>query len=119
MMKTKKKPAKQAAAKSAKPAKPKAKAPARPAPAGKAAPHGPSDSRLESVLKEVTAEQEKTPIEDWVQVECPYCGEGFEVHVTSEDDGQTMDEDCRVCCRPISLHIHREEDELEVSAHRA
>lgn len=81
---------------------------------------GPSNERLDTVLKEISQEPaEKTHVEQWSQLECPYCGETFEIHVTSEDDGQTMIEDCHVCCRPISVHVHMEDDEIEVSAYRS
>lgn len=75
--------------------------------------------KLESVLQEVTAKPEKTHIEQMVPVQCPYCGEEFEVHVTSEEDGQSMTEDCHVCCRPISIHVTVEDEEIQVSAFRS
>jgi hypothetical protein len=74
---------------------------------------------LETVMHEVTAEPATEHVEEDIQVECPYCGESFELHVTSDDDGQTMYEDCEVCCRPISIHIHSEDGELQVEAHRS
>lgn len=102
------------------------KAPARKAgPAGRKAaarggrPEGPRDKELESVLSEVTAQPQETHVEQWVEIACPYCGEQFEVHVTSDDDGQTLFEDCHVCCRPVALHVHNEEGELQVEAHRS
>lgn len=83
---------------------------------------GPSsngDKDLNDVYKSVTASPEAEHLEDWVGVLCPYCGEEFEVHVTSEQDGQTMYEDCEVCCRPVSLHIQVEEGELQVEGSRS
>jgi len=80
---------------------------------------GPRDKVLERVLSEVTAEPQTQHLEQWVQVPCPYCGEEFEVHATSEQDGQTMYEDCHVCCRPVALLVHAEEGELHVEAHRS
>lgn len=77
------------------------------------------DKVLDNVLTEVTAQPETRHVEQWVSVPCPYCGEEFEVHVTSESDGQTMYEDCHVCCRPIALHVHSEEGELQIEAHRS
>ena len=79
-----------------------------------------SDAALDTIHKEVTAAPVKEHTEAWVSIPCPYCGEEFEHHVTSEDDGQTMYEDCHVCCRPMSLHIHLDEEgELTVEAHRS
>ncbi|MBI4377173.1 MAG: CPXCG motif-containing cysteine-rich protein [Elusimicrobia bacterium] len=77
------------------------------------------DKVLENVLSEVTAEPASKRLEEWLSVACPYCGEEFEVHVTSEQDGQTMIEDCEVCCRPVSLHVQTEDDELQVEAYRS
>ncbi len=74
---------------------------------------------LETVLTEVTAQPEQEHLEEWVQVPCPYCGEEFEVHVTSEQDGQSMYEDCEVCSRSVSLHVQIEEGELQVEAYRS
>lgn len=62
---------------------------------------------------------EKEPIDEWVSVPCPFCGEAFEVHVTSDEEGQTMYEDCEVCCRPVSMHITFEDGEVHVGAHRS
>lgn len=80
---------------------------------------GPKDTDLETIHNEVVAKPEVEHLEDFVSVECPYCGEGIDVHVTSEQDGQTMYEDCGVCCRPVQLHIQVEEGELQVEAHRS
>ncbi len=77
------------------------------------------DKVLETVLTEVTAAPEKEHLEEWVQVPCPYCGEEFEIHVTSEQDGQSLYEDCEVCSRSISLHIQLEEGEMHVEAYRS
>ncbi len=79
----------------------------------------PTNTHLDSVLSEIIAEPEKTRIEADAFVECPYCGEGFELHVTSADEGQTKVEDCLVCSRSISIFVHTEEDELHVSAYRS
>ena len=58
-------------------------------------------------------------IEHWETIECPHCGESFEVHIDSAEDGQTMYEDCRVCCKPMSLQVQVEEEEVSVSVGRA
>jgi hypothetical protein len=74
---------------------------------------------LENVLTEVTAAPEKQHLEEWVQVPCPYCGEEFEIHVTSDQDGQSMYEDCEVCSRSVSLHVQIEDEEIHVEAYRS
>ena len=82
-------------------------------------PTGPRDSELETVLTEVTAKPEVEHKEEWASIDCPYCGEGFEVHVNSEQDGQTIWEDCQVCSRTCSVHIQLEDGEFSVEAHRS
>jgi hypothetical protein len=39
------------------------------------------------------------------QITCPYCGESFTLEVDTSQSGQTLVEDCTVCCRPITLTI--------------
>ncbi|MEM6821255.1 MAG: CPXCG motif-containing cysteine-rich protein [Verrucomicrobiota bacterium] len=45
-------------------------------------------------------------------VQCPYCGEPFEVAIETELIDQNWIEDCPVCCQPI-LFIMKSED-LEI-----
>jgi cysteine-rich CPXCG protein len=47
--------------------------------------------------------------EEFICVQCPYCGERFETRIdlTSDDSGYV--EDCQVCCRPIEFGIERED----------
>ena len=47
---------------------------------------------------------------DQVQIRCPYCGEQFEIQVEVADDDQDYVEDRTVCCRPIALHVARDDD---------
>lgn len=91
------------------------------APSKAGRPTGPRDSELESVMNEMTTKPAEAMelIEELLSLSCPYCGEEFEIQVTSEEDGQTKYEDCSVCCRPISIHIHMEEGELHAEAHRS
>lgn len=97
----------------------RAKKPAAAAAGRPGRPSGPADKDLETIHNEMTAKPETQHLEEWVSVDCPYCGEGMDIHVTSEQDGQTMYEDCGVCCRPVSLHITVEDEELQVEAHRS
>jgi hypothetical protein len=47
--------------------------------------------------------------EEFVPVQCPYCGERLETRVDLTADELTYIEDCQVCCRPIELGIERDE----------
>lgn len=38
-------------------------------------------------------------------VQCPYCGEVFEVLVDGSVPRQRYIEDCEVCCRPIQFDV--------------
>jgi len=37
------------------------------------------------------------------QINCPYCGEPFEISVDCSAGGQRYIEDCPVCCQPIEM----------------
>ncbi|MEO8809425.1 MAG: CPXCG motif-containing cysteine-rich protein [Rhodanobacter sp.] len=43
-------------------------------------------------------------------IACPYCGESIELLVDVSIPDQQYIEDCQVCCRPITLTIHVEDD---------
>ena len=56
---------------------------------------------------------------DQVQVRCPYCGEQIDIQVDIASAEEDYVEDCTVCCRPILLHVARDENGLpSVSAAR-
>jgi len=98
-----------------------AKRPARPsaarAEAGKDGDNLPTE--LESVLEEVSASGGKRRTTRWSQVQCPYCGESFEIHVeVSGEEDESIQEDCQICCRPIEFSIHVEDNEVQISANR-
>ena len=42
---------------------------------------------------------------EWVNVDCPYCGEPFETAVDCSAGSQEYVEDCQVCCNPILFQI--------------
>jgi hypothetical protein len=45
---------------------------------------------------------------DWLDLQCPYCGERIEVAVDAGDGDQDYIEDCQVCCRPIAMSVRVE-----------
>jgi len=47
--------------------------------------------------------------EEFVPVQCPYCGERLETRVDLTATDPTYIEDCEVCCRPIEFTVEREE----------
>jgi hypothetical protein len=48
--------------------------------------------------------------EEFVPVQCPYCGERLETRVDLTTDEPAYIEDCQVCCRPIEFAVERGED---------
>ena len=47
---------------------------------------------------------------EFVTVDCPYCGEAFETHADASAGSCTYVEDCQVCCQPIEMELHVDED---------
>ena len=43
-------------------------------------------------------------------VKCPYCGEYVGLVIDPSFDEQRYVEDCSVCCRPMSVTVHIEDD---------
>jgi hypothetical protein len=56
---------------------------------------------------EPAAGQRVTP-EQFVAVQCPYCGERLETRIDLTAEEPSYVEDCGVCCRPIEFHVERE-----------
>jgi hypothetical protein len=46
--------------------------------------------------------------EEFVAVQCPYCGERLETRVDLTADEPSYIEDCQVCCRPIEFSVERD-----------
>ncbi len=47
--------------------------------------------------------------EEFVAVQCPYCGERLETKVDLTAEEPSYIEDCQVCCRPIEFGIERDD----------
>jgi hypothetical protein len=45
-------------------------------------------------------------------IECPYCGEVFEISVDTSQGEFEMIEDCTVCCKPIAVSIECQPGEI-------
>jgi len=43
-------------------------------------------------------------------ISCPYCGEPNELVVDHADAGQSYTEDCAVCCQPMGIRIHADQN---------
>ena len=78
-----------------------------------------ADKVMQTVLAEHKAESEVRRLDQWVSIECPHCGEATDLHVIAEMDGQSIDQDCGVCCRPFVAHVEIDEDEAHVGVEAA
>jgi len=47
-------------------------------------------------------------------VQCPYCGESIEILLDPSDPSEEYIEDCQVCCRPITMRVIFEGNEVTV-----
>jgi hypothetical protein len=45
-----------------------------------------------------------------VEISCPYCGESLDILLDASAGEQQYIEDCQVCCRPITLSVHLDDD---------
>lgn len=50
------------------------------------------------------------------KIGCPYCGETIELLIDCSVADQQYIEDCQVCCRPITLQLHIDGDDVTVTA---
>ena len=69
---------------------------------------------MEKVLDEHRVEETAERLDQWVTIECPHCGEGTDLHVIADMDGQSIDQDCTVCCRSFVAHVEIDEGEAHV-----
>ena len=81
--------------------------------------HKTAEKIMETVLKEQSVEATAERLDQWVTLECPHCGEGTELHVIADMDGQSIDQDCTVCCRAFVAHIEIDEGEAHVGVEAA
>ncbi len=53
---------------------------------------------------------DSSPSAEFVTVNCPYCGEAFETQADASAGSCTYVEDCQVCCQPIEMELHVDEN---------
>ena len=58
-------------------------------------------------------------LEEYIAVQCPYCGERLETRVDLTADEPAYVEDCEICCRPIEFTLERESPLQGASGHEA
>lgn len=91
-----------------------------------AAPAAASDIDIDALyglepVYEAGSDPRLVSLADSIDIDCPWCGETYQTHVDIGENGQTMVEDCQVCCRPIELtfQISRTSGRVQVDVRRA
>jgi len=51
-------------------------------------------------------------MEETASVQCPYCGQSFELAIDTSTGSQRFTTDCEVCCRPFSVWVECEPGEI-------
>lgn len=75
-------------------------------------------SALKQVFDDVVKIEDARAALQWTEIECPHCGEAFQISVDPEDDGQDLVHDCRICCRPIQMTVEMDGEDANVSVFR-
>lgn len=65
---------------------------------------------LEPVIEADSPAIDRSLVEEFVTVNCPYCGEAFDSQADTSAGSCTYVEDCQVCCQPIEMQLHVDED---------
>jgi Cysteine-rich CPXCG len=51
-------------------------------------------------------------MENFERIECPFCGESFEVQIDPETGDQRFTTDCEICCRPMEVIVKCEDGKV-------
>jgi hypothetical protein len=60
---------------------------------------------LEPVLQVESTAMDRAGGEEFVTLQCPYCGEAIGTTVDVSAGANTYIEDCQVCCQPIEMEL--------------
>jgi hypothetical protein len=45
-------------------------------------------------------------------IQCPFCGQVFDVAIETNDNSQRLIVDCEICCRPLEVAVECEAGEI-------
>lgn len=48
---------------------------------------------------------------EFVDIDCPYCGESILIDIDCSYFPQSYTEDCSVCCQPINFEVNQNADD--------
>jgi transcription elongation factor Elf1 len=51
-------------------------------------------------------------MEEFATIQCPFCGQSFDVPVNISIESQCFTSDCEVCCRPFEVRAECEDGEI-------
>jgi hypothetical protein len=51
-------------------------------------------------------------MEEFATVQCPFCGQSFDVGVDTSIASQRFTTDCEICCRPFQIAVECESGEI-------
>jgi hypothetical protein len=51
-------------------------------------------------------------MQDAASIQCPFCGQCFELAVETSQAEQQFTVDCEICCRPMAVSISCEDGEI-------
>lgn len=51
-------------------------------------------------------------MEESVTVQCPYCGQAFDLAIDTSAGSQQFTTDCEICCRPFAVRAECEAGEI-------
>lgn len=52
-------------------------------------------------------------MQSFVAIDCPHCGETFEIALDASEPDATFVTDCEICCRPMTLTVSCLNGEIE------
>jgi hypothetical protein len=51
-------------------------------------------------------------VEEFASIQCPFCGQSFDVAVDTSVPNQCFTTDCEICCRPFEVRAECEPGEV-------
>ena len=79
---------------------------------------GPDDPALKRIFDDAQKSETRSASGiRWLDVDCPHCGESFEVRVDASQEGQELVQDCQSCAVSVTLAVEVEDGEVSVNAY--
>ena len=79
---------------------------------------GPDDPQLKRIFDDAQKSEIRSAAGiRWLDVDCPHCGESFEVRVDASQEGQELVQDCQSCTTSVTLAVEVEDGEVSVNAY--